>query len=217
MRPENRSPPPLVLHFRVEWGYCIFVKSGKVTSFTDNLATGASLHGGDFQPRQFTDGPYLREAFWRETWNAAKFDNHLPMAPPGCQFAIPVAHYHWESHLDKTLPDGFSNYMPQKWFAEELGLSMSSKGPQYWNDRDGNTVIQSQQRVSHETAMAMDEALLRRYAHEKQIEPVWIMIAERNTWPRCTNNESCRRRAEGAVWFGSQGWKQVGWNHDTKR
>ena len=197
--------------------YCVFVKKGKVTEFTDYLASERSLNVSDFQPRDFTDGPYLREAFWRDTWKGEKFVEHIWKAPDGCEFAIPVANYHWESHLDKTLPDGFSNNMPQKWFAEELGLTMAPEGPQYWNDPNGNRVIQSQRPFSHQTSMVMDEILLHRYADEHQIEPVWLMIAERNTWPRGDNNESCWRRSEGAVWFDGSGWKQVGWNNDTKR
>lgn len=197
--------------------YCVFVRKGKATDFAEYLAAEASLSVNDFQPREFTDGPFLREAFWRDTWNSTKFEQHIWMAPPDCEFAIPVAHYHWESHLDKTLPEGFTSYMPQKWLAEELGLTMSSEGPQRWIDNAGNTVIQSQRPASHQTAVVIDEATLRRYAEENQIEPVWIMIAERNTWPRGVNNESCWRRSEGAVWFDGKDWKQVGWNKDTKR
>ena len=65
--------------------------------------------------------------------------------------------------------------------------------------------------------MIIDEATLHRYAEECQIEPVWIMVAERNTWPSGVNNESCWRRSEGAVWLDGDDWKQVGWNNDTKR
>jgi hypothetical protein len=75
--------------------YCVFVKKGKVADFTGYLATEASLSVNDFQPREFTDGPFLREAFWRETWTSVKFDQHIWEAPSDCEFAIPVAHYHW--------------------------------------------------------------------------------------------------------------------------
>lgn len=80
-----------------------------------------------------------------------------------------------------SLPEGFTNYMPLKWFAEELSLTMSSEGPQYWIDSAGSTVVKSQRPVCHQTAVVIDEATLRRRAEESQIEPVWIMIAERNT------------------------------------
>ncbi len=163
--------------------YCVFVKKGKATHFTEYLAKEASLSVNDFKPREFTDDPFLREAFWRDTWRSAKFDQHIWTVPPDCNFAIPVAQYHWESHLDKTLPEGFTNYMPQKWFAKELGVTMSPEGPQYWIDSAGNAVVQSQRPVGHQTAVVIDEAALCQYAEKNQTEPVWIMIAERSTWP----------------------------------
>lgn len=197
--------------------HCVFVKKGKVSFFTKYLANEKSLEVSDFQPLEFTDGPFLREAFWRETWKSAKFENHIWRAPPDCEFAIPVANYYWESHLDKTLPEGFTSYMPQGWFAKELGLSMSPEGPQYWIDGNGDTVIQSQRSVRHQTAMVVNEDLLRRYAEENQIEPVWVMIAERCSWPSDVNDKSCWRRSEGVVWLDGEIFEQIGWNHDTKR
>ena len=49
--------------------YCVFVKKEKASDFTEFLAARASLDVSDFQPREFTDGPFLREAIWRDTWN----------------------------------------------------------------------------------------------------------------------------------------------------
>ena len=63
----------------------------------------------------------------------------------------------------------------------------------------------------------IDEEVLRRYADEHQVEPVWLMIAERSAWPGASNDGLCRRRSEGAVWWDGTDWKQVGWNKDTHR
>lgn len=195
--------------------YCVFLKKGNASEFTSYLEREGHLDVHDFQPRGFTNGPYLGESYWRDTWQGKKFDKHIWKAPAGCEFAIPISNYHWESNLDKTLPDGFSNYMPQKWFADELALNRSPMGPQYFEDVDGNLVIQSQRPHEHQTAVVIDEAALVRYAAEHDVEPVWIMIAERNTWPKGVNGESSYRRSEGAVWLDGAGWEQVGWNNDT--
>ncbi len=196
--------------------YCVFLKKGKTAQFTEYLKRKQDLDVGSFEPRGFIDGPYLGEAFWRDTWCDKKFTGPLWNAPTGCEFAIPSAYYRWESHLDKTLPNGFSNYMPQKWFADELGLTMSPMGPQYWNDSDKKMIIQSQQPTEHQTAMVIDEKLLFEYAEEQQIEPVWLMIAERNAWPGGDYGSLCYRRSEGAIWFEGENWQQVGWNKDLK-
>jgi hypothetical protein len=211
--PSNRGHGKRYDEFR--FFYCVFLKKGNASALADYLAVKKNLNVSDYEPRGFTNGPYLGEAYWRNTWQGEKFDKHVWKAPAGCDFAIPISNYHWESHLDKTLPDGFSNYMPQKWFADELGLSMSPSGPQYFEDDGGNMVIQSQNPSELQTAVVIDEAVLLRYAAEYDVEPVWIMIAERNTWPGGDNGESSYRRSEGAVWLDGADWKQVGWNNDT--
>lgn len=218
---ENYSEPTTRGHGKrfdeFRFFYCVFVKKGLASEFATYLEEEGHLNVSDFQPRGFTNGPYLGEAYWRDTWQGEKFDKHIWKAPAGCEFAIPIANYHWESNLDKTLPDGFSNYMPQKWFAEELGVNMSPMGPKYFEDVDGDLIIQSQRPHEHQTAVVIDEASLLRYADEYQVEPVWIMVAERNTWPGGVNGESSYRRSEGAVWLDGADWRQVGWNNDTNR
>lgn len=196
--------------------YCVFVKQGKAKELAEFLSNSGSLDVSSFQPRDFTDGPYLREAYWRSTWETEKFSDHLWKAPEDCEFAIPVTNYYWESHLDKSLPEGFSNYMPQKWFADELGLSMSEKGPHVWSDKSQNVVIQAHKSLEDQKAVVIKEEILQAYADQFRLEPVWLMIAERNTWPNGNNNESCWRRSEGVMWFEDGDWKKIGWNKDTK-
>lgn len=197
--------------------YCVFLRRGKAQEFAEYLDAEQGLDVHSFQPRDFTDGPFLLEAHWRDTWQSEKFGDYFREAPDGCDFAIPIANYYWESHLDKTLPDGFSNYMPQQWFANELELSVSRKGPHAWNNKAGELTIQAHRPFEHQTAVVIDEKTLFTYAEEYDVEPVWLMIAERNTWPNGSNDESCWRRSEGAVWQDGDSWRQVGWNKDTKR
>ncbi|MCA3080281.1 MAG: hypothetical protein ING71_15995 [Rhodocyclaceae bacterium] len=194
--------------------YSVFVRKGQATEFIEFLKATKGLDVSDFKPSEFTDGPFLGEAVWRDTWKAEKFGGYISSLPPGCEFAIPVANYQWESSLDRTLPDGFSAFIPQKWFAEELGLAASRHGPQYWCDADGNTVFQSSQPVGHQTTAVISGDLLQRYSQDYEVEPVWILIAERNTWPNGDNAEACWRRSEGAAWLESGNWKQVGWHND---
>lgn len=197
--------------------YCVFLKRGKAREFAEFLETKHSLDGHSFQPIEITDGPFLREAYWRDTWPTKKFSDYEWGAPDGCEFAIPISDYHWESHLDKTLPNGFTNYMPQKWFANELGLSMSETVPQAWQNKFGSVVIQAQRPSEHQIVVVIDEDTLNSYSDDFEIEPFWLMIAERNTWPNGRNDESCWRRSEGAVWQERSSWQKVRWNKDTKR
>lgn len=196
--------------------YCAFLKQGKARHLANFLSNKSSLDVDSFKPRDFTDGPYLREAFWRNTWESEKFSEELYGAPEGCEFGIPVANYFWESHLDKTLPNGFSQYLPQKWFADELGLSMSEKGPFEWLDDSQTIVVQSNSSHDDQTAIVIQEEVLLAYANKFRLQPVWLMISERNAWPNGSNHEACWRRSEGIMWLENGEWMQYGWNKDTK-
>ncbi|PTO62414.1 ATP-binding protein [Vibrio splendidus] len=197
--------------------YCVFLKKGRARKLAEFLEEKKSLDVDSFKPREFTDGPYLREAYWRNTWESEKFSECLWDGPDECAFAIPIVNYHWESHLDKSLPDGFSNYMPQKWFADELELSMSEDEPNKWLDKHGDVLLQAQEPFEHQTAVVIDEETLNYYVGKFDIEPIWIMVAERNTWPNGDNDESCWRRSEGIVWREGRNWRKIAWNKDTKR
>lgn len=187
------------------------LKKGRARKLAEFLREKQSLDVDSFKPREFTDGPYLREAYWRNTWESEKFSEYLWNGPDDCIFAIPTVNYHWESHLDKSLPDGFSNYMPQKWFADELELSMSEGEPNKWLNKHGDVVLQAQEPFEHQTAVVIDEETLSYYVAKFDIEPIWVMIAERNVWPNGDNDESCWRRSEGIVWCeGEPGKKSRG-------
>jgi hypothetical protein len=197
--------------------YCVFLKKGTARNLAKFLEEKKSLDVDSFKPRGVTDGPYLREAYWRDTWESEKFSECLWNAPEECTFAVPTVNYLWESHLDKSLPDGFSNYMPKKWFADELELSLSHNEPNKWLNKHGDVVIQAQQPFDHQTAVVIDDEALHDYVSKFDIEPMWVMVAERNTWPNGNNDESCWRRSEGIVWREGGAWQKVAWNKDTKR
>ncbi|MDO6775126.1 ATP-binding protein [Shewanella sp. 3_MG-2023] len=194
--------------------YCLFVKRGKAEEFSAQIKSKQSVCGHSYRPVEFTDGPYLREAYWRETWPSEKYTER---SSDECEFAIPVVNYIWESHLDKSLPDGFSLYMPQKWLADELKISMSEKNPHQWIDHLGNIVVQANSSFEEQTSVIIDEDVLNSYSEEFGVEPVWLMIAERSAFPNGSNKNFCGRRAEGVVWKENGCWKQVEWNKDTKK
>lgn len=197
--------------------YCVFLKKGSARKLAEFLEEKKSLDVDSFKPREFTDGPYLREAYWRNTWESVKFSERLWDDPNEYTFAVPTVNYLWESHLDKSLPDGFSNYMPQRWLVDELEIAMSENEPNKWLNKHGNVVIQAQEPFENQTVIVIDEETFNDYVGKFDIEPMWVMIAERNTWLNGDNDESCWRRSEGVVWREGGAWQKIAWNKDTKR
>lgn len=194
--------------------YCVFVKRGKAAEFAKFLEGKKNLEVQWFHPENFVGQPYLREAYWRDVWQDERVPESLSNAPDGCDFEIPVCSYHWESHLDRSLPTGFSCYLPKKWFADDLGLLMSEDGAQAWVDKIGNVAIQTQTLLEDQTAVVINEDVLHSYARKFQVDPIWLMIFERRAWPKAIKGEIFWRRSEGVAWLDGESWKKIGWNHD---
>ena len=192
--------------------YCVFLQKGKSTGFVEYLNQKRDLNVDSFEPVGFTSSPYLLEAFWRDTWQSEKFGNHRWAAPEGYEFAIPVASYQWESHLDKTLPNGFSRNLPQKWFADELRLKMADSRSNSWANSNNHNVLLSICESENRSVVVIDQETLFNYLKQFEVEPVWIMIAERNTWP--SSNVCVYRRSEAVAWKDEDNWRHYSWNHD---
>ena len=195
--------------------YCVLTHSGKSTKLAEYLKRKRSLDVSSFQPREFTDGPYLLEAHWRDTWKSQKFSRHIWGIPEDLEFAIPIADYHWESHLDKTLPDGFSKHLPQKWLADELRLKMADGSENSWMDSENRIVLTSVSGSEGRSTVVIDERTFVNYATQFNMEPVWIMIAERNAWPSGRGRRFKGRRAEAVAWYDCGKLTKRGWMHDN--
>lgn len=192
--------------------YCVFLQKGISADFVEYLYKKQYLHVNDFNPLDFTDGPYLLEAFWRDTWQSEKFLNQRLVGLEDFEFAIPVASYHWENHLDKTLPDGFSKLLPQKWFADELEIKMADRNSNTWVNSENREVLLTTNENDARSAIVIKKSTLLEYFEKFEVEPVWIWISERNTWPN--NNLFYGRRSEATVWIDGENWRLNSWKKD---
>ena len=197
--------------------FCVFVKRGNAQRFVELLKKSGGLERSAFEPPEFANGPYLGEAFWRNTWRCEKFGEKLLDAPSGYEFAIPILNYRWEYDNDRSLVDGFSTYIPRSWFAKELNLSLLPNDVHLWVTHDQAFTIQTRKPFGNGIGVVIDARTLSQYHKQFDVDPVWLIIAERNTWPNGRNRESCWRRSEGGAWFDGKAWKQIDWHKDTRR
>ena len=197
--------------------YCVLLRQGESAKFVKYLKRKKDLDVGWFSPVEFTDGPFLLEAHWRDTWREQKFSDRMWSNSENFEFAIPVADYHWERHLDKTLPNGFSSYLPQKWFADELRLNMVDASARSWKDSKNHTVLISATESENRSAIVIDEKTFLNYANESNLKPVWIMISERSAWLKGNDGNFSKRRSEAVAWKDGEKWKHHRWKKDSKR
>lgn len=196
--------------------YCAFVKSNDIENFVADLKEHQSLDVSDLQPQDFIDGPFFLEAYWRGTWKSEQFTRELRNSS-GVKYSNPVARYIWESHLDKTMQEGFELYMPQRWLSDGLSIKLAENSTSSWIDIAGNEIIKVLGPVKNASAVLICEEALKKYCAKEALTPFWLLIGERNTWPGGDNDQSCWRRSEGAWWQQNDEWEHISWNRDTKR
>lgn len=195
---------------------CVLVPSGKAKGLVNHLQDQQEIDVWSFKPTEYVDGPFIGEAFWRDTWESTKLTGDIWKTPDDCPIAIPVAYYQWESHLDKTLPDGLSTYLPQRWFAEELGLVNRSEDYRSWKRENGEEVFKVfRSGEDHQSGVVIEADAFDEYLASHELEPVWLFIAERSAWPNGDNELARRPRFEAAIWRDGRNWKFLNWVRDT--
>jgi len=206
----SRGHKPRLEEFR--FFQCLLAPSGEAKGVANHLRCQQRIDFQSFKPHEYVDGPFIGEAFWRDTWESKKMTDDVCGTSDYCSIAIPVARYEWESHLDKTLPDGLSIYLPQRWFAEELGLVNKSEDFRSWKRESGEEVfkVYSGERY-RQSGVVIEAGVFDNYLASHELEPVWFFIAERSAWPSGNDKKARRRRFEAAIWRDVNGLKSHNW------
>lgn len=165
--------------------------------FRNSLVHQPEIDFGLFWPMSFDGEDRMGED---QIWALAQF-------PDGPEFTNPIAEYRLNSGIDKSFPNGFSGYAPHEWFRDSLDLVMSDEGPKAWMSKGGNPVIQTKEIMSKQAAVVIDAKFLHSFTERSGIEPVWIMIAERNVF--ANSHSEAHRRLEGIFWLDGVSWKGV--------
>ena len=166
-------------------------------------------------PQEYTDGPFLLESHWRETWRSVWGPSDLDDPETGVEFLIPVAKYCWESHMDKALPEGHTSYLPEKWFSVGAGLRPCSAGSRdLWESDSGEVCWINIDDENGQFSTVVRESFFTEYCKVAGYQPVWFFLAERSAW-EYGNNRGKRRRAEGVGYFKGGKFETDSWSDDS--
>lgn len=163
---------------------------------------------------EITDAAFLYESPWRSSWPQDKWRYDSWRLPAGTPYASLIASYQWERHLDASLPEGFSNYLPMPWLARELQLSPDLTSSGSWRDCNGEIVFRQFRGDDGGTVVLLSEDHLSEVLGSS-FTFLMVMIAERNVWPGGHNNNAAWRRSEGVCWKDGRGLNQLIWKRDT--
>ena len=116
---------------------CVVIAKGDRPQLIKFLSETASLEVTGWGPTELIDGPFLREAPWRDTWPQDQWRHDTWKAPEGMPMAFPICEYLWESHLDATLLDGGRALIPSPWLARALSLVPDEKDASIYETPNG--------------------------------------------------------------------------------
>lgn len=164
---------------------------------------------------QLTDGPYLYEAGIRSTWPDAKWITSDKFRSVEQEYLRFCRGYHWEHHLDATLPRGCSMEVPTPWLMNELQLTADPRVPGVFRNGGGVATIVSKNKDGASFCVARRDAL-EAVMINHGVVPVWVGIGERGAWPDPTINAGPNRRWNGVLLGESGGAEYDIWADDHR-
>jgi hypothetical protein len=158
-----------------------------------------------------TDGAFLFEAPWRNTWPTKKWQFDSWHLPSGVPYAELVVRYAWESHLDAALQDGYSSYLPSSWLARVLKLKADRRIAGIWRDDANEVLFQTLKGEDGGSVVLLRQDAAERIAGNNTTF-LTVLISERSAWPGGHN--ASWRRSEGVCWRSGRGVEAQSWTRD---
>ncbi|WP_121119977.1 hypothetical protein [Croceibacterium ferulae] len=190
----------------------------KARLIKDAVADAYDFH--EWLPGQTTDGPYVGELARRDTWRDEPWttlDARVIGKSRSYRVIRPTADFLWESHLDGSLPNGFSRHVPIPWLIRGLGLTADTNNLGVLLDEKGAPTIVSGSATGSDRGSYV---LVRRdpfleLARKNDLEPIWTVIGERRaTTLKKKRHPDIRVRYNGLLWFEGKTEKDVHWSHN---
>jgi hypothetical protein len=192
--------------------FSVIVKQETKRRFLTGMKRIRKIDGLVWEPPENTDGPFLFESYWRDSWPSPKWQEDTWGSPKGIPVAFPACSYRWESSLDASLPRGASALIPSPWLISELRLSASPFDGSIYNDASGKSRFIGSYLPDGSSAL-IDAEFFQAYLDRNSLECVWLFIAERGAWPGGGMRAAWRQSA-GICWLESGKPRTVTWYED---
>jgi hypothetical protein len=117
----------------------------------------------------------------------------------------PILEYRWESHLDKSMPNGCTVHLPAPWLYEGLNLSLRSGSRVTYITKEVHPCFTSGYHPDRGTGVFVEYGSIQNFLDQQKLCCVWIYLNERNSWPNGNNELSTWRRIEGIAILNKDG------------
>lgn len=193
---------------------CVIIKKSDLPDVVRELTKRKNLDVMRWSPREFTDGPFLREIVWRDTWPQGQYLSDDSPIDNKAKIMWPVYRYHWESHLDASLPNGAEALLPSPWLSRALCITADRQDASLYRDNQAKTIFIGHEPRKGPTLALVEESKFSSFLTENDLQCLWLFVAERNVWPGGSNVDAAWRRSEGLCWFENGKPKTTHWKKD---
>ncbi|HCF3951245.1 TPA: ATP-binding protein [Pseudomonas aeruginosa] len=185
-----------------EWRFLlpVIVKKRDSDALRGFIRKQKNIRVDEWSTRNATDDGYLLEAPWRSTWDQSQWETQHFSDSAEIDVAFPCFRYHWESHLDASMPEGAHALLPAPWLAHRLGLRPMSDNRNAYVDSAGAVRFVCGRSPGDGSYAFIDEELFQAFLDEDELDCIWVFVAERAAWPGGENENASRRRSDGVIW-----------------
>ena len=194
---------------------CVVVPKEHARDVVNELAKRESIDVMRWSPREFTDGPFLREITWRDTWPQGHYLTDDPPVDRKFKIRWPVYRYQWERHLDASLPAGADALLPAPWLSKALRITADKQDASLYRDDQSKTIFIGHETQKGPTLALVEESALNSFLTEHGLQCLWLFVAERGVWPGGSNDDAAWRRSEGVFWIENGKPQTIHWKKDT--
>jgi hypothetical protein len=194
--------------------FCVVAKQTDRVRLIEHVEKKRKVDVHHWNPRESTDGPYLYEAPWRTTWPQTQWECDGWGTPKNLAVARPLCEYLWESHLDESLPEGAQAFLPSPWLTVDLNLSPSRTDMTIYLDSSGTCQFIGCRGGKDGSSALIRSEMFNSYLNRHVLCCIWLLVAERGSWPGGHNENAAWRRTEGICWIENGDPTSITWNED---
>jgi hypothetical protein len=212
--PKNYSTHNL-LQREFRFTHAVLCEPAEAPRLQTALHAASHIDVPDWDPIEYTDGPFLYE-FWRGNWRSQQWRavTHR-IGRAAARVAFPVEECRWESHLDRTLPDGGRGRLLAPWIMGSERLRLSAVRQNCIEDANGQVVAWNSSWPDN-IGLVVRRSWLEVFLRRANLACVWLTVGEREAWADDEDRGALvYRRFNSVVRQDNSGLVATRWYEDT--
>jgi hypothetical protein len=116
--------------------------------------------------------------------------------------------------LDASLPEGARAFVPSPWLTVNVGLSPDQMERSIYRDSSDKCKFIGYKGGRDGASALIGTDMLDSYLHRHGLNCIWLLVAEKGSWPGGHNENAAWRRTEGICWVEDGKPTAMTWSED---